>query len=85
MAVFPLPDYGWSEARQRGRTADTGLPGVEDVQLAETKQRLTLLRATVEALPDAWPTDPLHRCSRAMLMQIVTLLTKPAERPARRL
>lgn len=52
---------------------------------ADTKQRLTLLRATVEALPDAWPTDPLHRCSRAMLMQIVTLLTKPAERPARRL
>ncbi len=54
-------------------------------ELAETKQRLALLRATVEALPDAWPTDPLHRRSRAMLMQLMTLLTKPAERPARRM
>ena len=78
------PTLGGSRLVSGGvpRTRAFGSEGMSD--RAETQQRLALLRATVEALPQTWPTDPLHCRSRGMLARIVALLTASVEQPAKR-
>ena len=53
--------------------------------LIDSAQRLAMLRAAVEALPDTWPKDPARCRMRLMLAHIMTLLARPAEGPMRRI
>lgn len=79
--VFQLPDWGWSKARLRGRTADQGEPGGWAVGSSDPETRLRQL-AQLRAAYEACAGRPGHRTgssaarhSKALLGRILAVLS----------